>query len=125
MTAERESWFDEAAGPLVRPYVMTRGRTGAARHTLDVITMVVAVDSTSVLRRVEPEYSDIVALCQFPLSVAEVAAKLNLPLAVTKVLIGDLIDDGHLYFRSPHPATQPDAADFALLRTVLTHIRKL
>ena len=45
------------------------------------------------LRRIEPEYTDIVALCANPQSVAEVAAAVKLPLAVTKILVGDLIGD--------------------------------
>ncbi|MBQ1161307.1 DUF742 domain-containing protein, partial [Streptomyces sp. A73] len=39
-------WFDDAAGPVVRPYAMTRGRTrsGAEGAQLDLIALVVAED---------------------------------------------------------------------------------
>ncbi|ONM50090.1 DUF742 domain-containing protein [Nocardia donostiensis] len=124
MTRNGEPWFDEAAGRLVRPYAMTRGRTMGAGHDLDMVTVVVATRPAPTLRRVEPEYADIVRLCADPQSVAEVAAVLNLPLAVTKILVGDLIGDGHLIFRSP---VQPEAGpgDLNVLRAVLDGIRKI
>ena len=42
-----------------------------------------------------PEHVDIVELCRdAPQSVAELAAELDLPIGVVRVLIGDLVDDG-------------------------------
>ena len=36
-------WFDDDAGPVVRPYAMTRGRTTSpAQHRLDLIAVVIA-----------------------------------------------------------------------------------
>ncbi|MEV0298473.1 DUF742 domain-containing protein [Nocardia sp. NPDC050710] len=124
MTRRGEPWFDEAAGPLVRPYALTRGRTMGAGHDLDILTVVVTADPAPTLRRTEPEYARIVRLCAAPQSVAEVAANLKLPLAVTKILVGDLIGEGHLIFRSP---VQPEAGpgDLNVLRAVLDGIRKL
>ncbi|MFD6258796.1 DUF742 domain-containing protein, partial [Nocardia sp. NPDC060256] len=40
MTHPREPWFDEAAGPLVRPYAVTRGRTAGGGPELDMLTSV-------------------------------------------------------------------------------------
>ncbi|HET6634149.1 MAG TPA: DUF742 domain-containing protein, partial [Streptomyces sp.] len=39
-----DRWFDDAAGPVVRPYAMTRGRThaGTAAARLDLIALVTA-----------------------------------------------------------------------------------
>jgi hypothetical protein len=124
MTGKGEPWFDEAAGPLVRPYAVTRGRTIGAGHELDMLTVVVIADRAPTLRRTEPEYIDIVRLCRIPQSVAEVAAHVKLPLAVTKILVGDLIGEGHLIFRAP---VQPEAGpgDLNILRAVLDGIRKL
>ncbi|MGW0049885.1 DUF742 domain-containing protein [Nocardia cyriacigeorgica] len=124
MTRMGEPWFDEAAGPLVRPYAVTRGRTMGAAHDLDMLTAVVAARPAPTMRRVEPEYAQIVAACVQPRSVAEVAATLKLPLAVTKILVGDLIGDGHLIFRAP---VQPEAGpgDLNVLRAVLDGIRKI
>ncbi|WP_431970086.1 DUF742 domain-containing protein [Nocardia sp. bgisy134] len=124
MTRRSEPWFDDAAGPLIRPYALTRGRTMGAGHDLDIVTVVVTASPAPTLRRPEPEYAEIVRLCRDPQSVAEVAANLKLPLAVTKILVGDLIGEGHLIFRAP---VQPEAGpgDLNILRAVLDGIRKL
>lgn len=121
----RDFWFDEDAGPLVRSYAVTRGRTNQPRHNLDVITLIMVSDTRSPLQRVEPEYADLLQLCRVPVSVAEVSARLNLPLAVTKILIDDLIDDGHLIFRTPIPSDGTQTRDINVLRTVLNGIRNL
>lgn len=124
MTQPREPWFDEAAGPLVRPYALTRGRTTGAGPELDMLTSVVADDAAGPLRRTEPEYADILRLCRVSQSVAEVSAQLRLPLAVTKILVGDLIGDRQLIFRAPVP-TEAGPEDLNILRAVLDGIRKI
>jgi hypothetical protein len=125
MSHRREPWFDEAAGPLVRPYALTRGRTGDARHQLDIVTLVVVLDPARRVPFAEPEYAEIIRLCCSPLSVAEVSAKLGLSFAVTKILVSDLITEGALIFRSPPPAAQTDRPDINLLRAVLDGVRRL
>lgn len=124
MTQHGQSWFDDEAGPLVRPYAVTRGRTVGAGHELDMLTLVVAAARAPRMRRAEPEYADIIRLCQEPQSVAEVSALLKLPLAVTKILVGDLISEGHLIFRAP-ARTDAGPGDLTVLRAVLAGIRKL
>ncbi|HET6502882.1 MAG TPA: DUF742 domain-containing protein [Amycolatopsis sp.] len=117
-------WFDEEAGPLVRPYALTRGRTRTGRHDLNMITLVVTVrPDADAAFLVEPEYAEILRLCQMPLSVAEIAAKLNLPMAVVKVLLVDLIEQNLVVFRSPPPRTS--TPDRKLLQAVLDGIRRL
>jgi len=39
-----------------------------------------------------PESRRIVELCQTPMSVAELAARLSVPVGVCRVLVGDLVD---------------------------------
>ncbi|RMI33337.1 DUF742 domain-containing protein [Nocardia stercoris] len=119
----RGQWFDDEAGPLVRPYTVTRGRTVGAGQDLDILTLVATVVPGPRLRRTEPEYPEILRLCREPQSVAEVSAKLTLPLAVSKILVGDLIADGLLRFRAP--AADVDTGDLTVLRAVLDGIRKL
>ncbi len=125
MTQNGQSWYDDAAGPLVRPYAVTRGRTIGAGHELDMLTLVVAADRAPAMRRPEPEYAQIMRLCRKPLSVAEVSAMLKLPLAVAKILVGDLISEGHLIFRAPARTEPGDPGDLTVLRAVLAGIRKL
>ncbi|WAL64325.1 DUF742 domain-containing protein [Amycolatopsis cynarae] len=124
MNYEGDSWFDDDPGPLVRPFAVTRGRAGKDLHNLDIITLVVAVRPESEVAALDREYGEILRMCQRrPLSIAEIAAELNLLLAAVKVLVSDLIDSGHLIFRSPPPpAGRPD---IKLLQAVLDGVRKL
>ncbi|WP_454197882.1 DUF742 domain-containing protein [Nocardia sp. Marseille-Q1738] len=124
MSYPREPWYEEDAGPLVRLYAITRGRGRAVRPELNVATLVIDAGDGAVLRRTEPEYAAIVQLCRTPQSVAEVAARLGLPLTMTKVLVGDLIDDGRLVCR-PERSTVEANSDLGLLHAVLNGIRAI
>jgi hypothetical protein len=123
MPIRRETWFDDAAGPLVRPYAVTRGRTQANTHSLDLVTLVVAVQPEAHAAVVEDECAHILLACAVPRSVAEVAARVSLPLCVVKVLLSDLIERRYVTFRAGPP---PDAApDLIMLQKVLDGIRRL
>ena len=125
MSHPRESWYDDEAGPLVRLYAVTRGRGRSARPHLNMLTLVVA-EGFGPPPRPEPEYTSILRLCRTPQSVAEVSAQLHLPLTVTKILIGDLIEEGRLNFRTPPPPpTDNGTPDVGLLQAVLNGIRAL
>ena len=116
--------FDDDPGPLVRPFAVTRGRTGKDLHRLDILTMVVAARIEADITGLDREYREILRLCQHrALSVAEVAAHMNLLLAAVKVLVSDLIDAGYLISRSPRPAAE--RPDINLLQAVLDGVRKL
>jgi len=116
--------IDDEPGPLVRPFAVTRGRAGKHVHGLDLLTLVMAarpeVDSAGLDR----EYREILRLCEHrALSVAEIAAHLNLLLAAVKVLVSDLIDAGYLIHQRSRPATAKP--DIKLLQAVLDGVRKL
>jgi hypothetical protein len=115
---------DDDPGPLVRPFAVTRGRTGKHIHRLDLLTMVMAARTEADITGLDREYREILRLCQHQaLSVAEIAAHLKLLLAAVKVLISDLIDSGYLNYQSPRQAAaQPD---LQLLQAVLDGVRKL
>lgn len=118
-----EVWFDEAAGPLVRPYALTRGRTRSNRYELDLVTLVVALQPEVHARVVEPEYARVLWVTEHPLSVAEVAAKIDLPLCVVKILLSDLIERNYIIYRTGWgPAKAPD---LNTMQKVLDGIRKL
>lgn len=106
---------------LVRPYVVTDGRAHPTRNTLDLVTLVTALGGRP-LGGLSPEKRRVVELCRGgALSVAEVAGHLTLAISVTKVLISDLIDSGHITARAPIPRTQlPDAQ---ILQEVLDGLR--
>lgn len=122
MNPANEHWYDAAAGPLVRPYAVTGGRTGSDRFELDLITLVVAVDPNVHIRHVGPDHARVLRACATPSSVAEVAAQLDLPLGVIKVLISDLVERNHLTFRS---GWVPEAPDLEIMQKVLDGIRNL
>lgn len=124
MTDEPEHWYEEDAGPLVRLYAVTRGRGRVPRRELDLTTLLVDARAGAV-GRPGPEYDAIVELCRAPLSVAEVSAHLHLPLTLTKVLIGDLIDDGRLTARAAELTANEPSTDLHVLRAVLAGIRRV
>lgn len=69
-----------------------------------------------------PEKHRVVELCRGgALSVAEVAAYLALPVSVTKVLLSDLVDSGHIMTRAA--VAEPELPDDHLLREVLDGLR--
>jgi hypothetical protein len=108
---------------LVRPYVVTEGRAFPTRNTFDLVTLVVATHDLS-LSGLAPEKRRLMTLCRGgPLSVAEVAAHLVLPVSVTKVLLGDLVDSGHITTRAPAPPAE--RPDIRLLQEVLDGLRAL
>jgi Protein of unknown function (DUF742) len=130
MTSDSDRWYDDAAGPVVRPYAMTRGRTShAAEAKLDLIALVVSeADSgeESALddHTLSPEHLDIVERCrQQATSVAELAADLDLPVGVVRVLVGDLLVAAHVYIHKPVPPAE--LPDESILREVINGLRAL
>lgn len=111
------------AGPLVRPYTMTGGRTRPVLPELDMISVVVAAGRASELPWLEPEQLAIVEVCQQASSVAEVSAHLDLPLSVVKVLISDLVSEGVVLTRAPLPVAE--LPEMNVLQAVLDGIRRL
>jgi hypothetical protein len=86
--------------------------------------MVLAARSEADVRDLDREYREILRLCQHQaLSIAEIAAYMNLLLAAVKVLVSDLIDAGLLIHRPPRPAAA--VPDIELLQAVLDGVRKL
>src|SRR5436309_2525575 len=90
---ESARWYDDAAGPVVRPYAMTRGRTShAADAKIDLIALVVTGTEAGEEDdpTLSPEHLEIIGRCrQQATSVAELAADLDLPVGVVRVLVGD------------------------------------
>lgn len=131
MSGDPESaarWFDDAAGPVVRPYAMTRGRTrSAAEEKLDLIAVVVADSATHRTvadQTLSPEHIDIIELSRdSPQSVAELAAELDLPIGVIRVLIGDLLHAALV--RVSRPVPPAELPDESILREVINGLRAL
>lgn len=133
MTAESpdtDRWYDDAAGPVVRPYAMTRGRTShAAESRIDLIALVVTGDESGDGgphddHTLSPEHLEIVERCQEQAtSVAELAADLDLPVGVVRVLVGDLLEAEHVHIHKPVPPAE--LPDESILREVINGLRAL
>ncbi|WP_433436352.1 DUF742 domain-containing protein [Nonomuraea sp. CA-141351] len=125
MSREHE-WVDEEAGPVVRPYAVARGRTKpASSSTLDLLATVV---STGLPIPAKAELSAqhrrlLSAASGETRPVAEIASDLGLPVAVVRVLLGDLLEHGLITVRPPRDkAATPTES---LLREVINGLRAL
>ena len=117
-------WLDDEAGPVVRPYTVTGGRARSVVGHLDMLAFVetrYAPDADLV--PFQPEHREILRVARTGLSVAELAAGLDLPLGVVRVLIGDLLQAGLVSTYDAGPATQPPNEE--VLRAVIDGLRAL
>jgi Protein of unknown function (DUF742) len=101
----------------VRPYAMTGGRTRPTHDVLEIETLVSTTSTVDLTPKLTVEQRAIAVLCHDILSIAEVSARLHLPLGVVRILVGDMADE-HLVIvhRPAHPGDRPD---LALLERVL------
>ncbi|MDT7788624.1 MAG: hypothetical protein QOF58_7043 [Pseudonocardiales bacterium] len=116
-------WYDEAAGPLVRPYALVSGRTRPTWGRLNLATQVRAIRNSSDTSALSVEHLEILKMCRKPLSVAEVAAYLHAPLVVAKVLLSDLIQRGDVI--TSDASRMAVAPDRNLLQKVLDGVRAI
>ncbi|ADG89943.1 hypothetical protein TBS_33060 [Thermobispora bispora] len=116
-----EEWLVDA--PTIRPYVIARGRT-EAQDRFDLVSLVVTIRPTTGNEvGLDPEHQTIVRLCRRPLSVAEIAARMDLPAGIVRVLLGDLYDRGYIAVQQPQPET--DMLDERMYKAVLDGLRAL
>jgi hypothetical protein len=122
-------WYDDEAGPMVRPYTVTRGRTrpDAAVVDIELITVLAAEPSADPETCGDALGEDHLALlrrCEgHPRSVAELASQTDLPVAVVRVLLGDLLDAGRIHVVPP--AVPGEAPDVGVLRHVIDGLKSL
>ena len=124
-TSAEQDPLDMPRRGVVRPYVLTRGRTTSSLGTFELHAPVLALVATEQLgRNATPEDRTIIELCQTPTSVAELAARLGTPVGVVRVLVGDLADAQMVQVRQ---ATEERAEhrDVRLLERLLEGIRAL
>ncbi|GII94710.1 DUF742 domain-containing protein [Sinosporangium siamense] len=117
-------WLDEAAGPVVRPFALTRGRTRSSADDLDLIAQVTTIraepnDETTL----GPEQERILRLARTTTTVADLAASLTLPVGVVRVLLGDLRDHGLI--RVAPPASAAPRPSERILKEVINGLRAL
>jgi hypothetical protein len=123
---EDDRWTYEEAGPVSRPYTVTGGRTRSrGTRYFDLVDMVVRSARSADLNSVSsPERDQILELCRVPVSVAEVAALVGLPLGVVRVLLGDLLYENLIEVMESAPRGGV-VTDQRLLGRVLERLRAL
>jgi hypothetical protein len=122
---------DEPTGALVRPYAVTRGRT---RPKLE-IALEALVETTVRGRSANNsrggqggEHQYIAAMCDGGRvqSLAEIAARMQLPLGVARVIVADMATDGLVAVYEPTSLDdETDAVGTELLERVLSGLRRL
>jgi hypothetical protein len=121
---------DEPTGALVRPYAVTRGRT---RPKLE-IAIEALVETTVRGRQANSrpgagqaqEQQYISTLCDGRLqSLAEIAARMQLPLGVARVIVADMAAEGLVAVYEPTSLDDNEAVGTELLERVLSGLRRL
>jgi hypothetical protein len=119
--ARPPSWFEPTAGPdaeaptrpqvqgaeaddgddaFIRPFIVTGGRTRPLHDGLRIETLAWATPA-ALSAPLRFEQRAIVELAQRPISIAEVAARLGVPLGVARVLVADLYTDNRITLHEP------------------------
>ncbi|MER6328519.1 DUF742 domain-containing protein [Streptomyces sp. NPDC001034] len=122
-----EHWYEDETGSMVRPYMVTRGRTRPSdRHAIDLMSRVTALETADAagagVDHASAALLDLVR--RGPRPVAELAADADLPLTVVRVLLGDLAEAGLVRIDAPRRDQAGDpAADPGLLREIVERLR--
>ena len=119
-----DRWLDREAGPVVRPYAVTNGRTlPSGEQSFGLIDLVVATgERPPAYFRPGPEHRRILSLCRRPIPIVDLISEIDLPMGVVRVLLGDLAGEGMLrvIYTQSEPGTEQ-----RLLRMVLDGLESL
>jgi len=97
----------EDEDPVVRPFMLTGGRTRPLRDGLRIETQLHAT-AGALAAPLRFESRRIIELCQAPRSVADLSAALRAPLAVVRILVADLVGEGLLRIDEPLTDVTPE-----------------
>ena len=130
MPSYDERWLDAEAGPVVRPYALTQGRTRHAGESFDLVATVTATQaaitdpgSLGSLGSLAPEHMSVLQLARAPTTVADIASDVDLPLGVVRIILADLRELGLVVIRTP--VVMAERVDKHTLREVLNGLRGL
>jgi hypothetical protein len=123
MPSRDQQWLDAQAGPVVRPYALTQGRTRHSGAAFDVVAMVIAI-SVGMPSSLPPEHLAVLQLVRSPTAVVDIASDVDLPLGVVRILLADLREMGLVSISAP-VSTGPRRVDRNTLREVLHGLRSL
>jgi hypothetical protein len=110
-------------GRVVPAYALTRGRTQSVGGDLPLESLVTATEfGRQWVGSLQVERLEIVQRATVPISVAELAAHLHIPLGTARVLVGDLASSGHLTIHRPQ-RTVGSRPDRVILERLLDGLR--
>ncbi len=119
---------ETVSGRMVRPYTITGGRTGGEGDLIALEALVSATLEGLRLRwRFRWESAKIIELSRNETAVIELAALLEVPIGVVRVLVADLREKGAVNITEPpSEGMQGDRSEYAeLLSKVLDGIKSL
>lgn len=105
---------------LVRPFILTGGRTATSREGLRWETLVEAAPQAAPLERTS-EQTALLALAAQPVSVAELSASLRLPTQVVAIVVSDLLEAGAVRLHQ----TDPVEIELSALTRMIERVRSL
>jgi len=124
MDAEDERRTEWDTGPVSRPYTLTGGRTRPRGDRFYALLDVVGRGRATPDRAsLGPEQIRILDECHVPVTVAELASAVDLPLGVVRILLDDLVQESLIEVHTPAPTTR--VTDKQLLRQVLDALHAL
>lgn len=106
---DRPELLDDYTPRGLRPFVLTSGRVTVANLYIGLETQITVRNPNRVpAARMSPQMRAILALCAEPTSIAEISARLQLHLGVTRILVGDLHTAGYLDVQALDPSNTHD-----------------
>jgi Protein of unknown function (DUF742) len=116
-------------GRIVRPYTMTGGRSGVGLPSIALEALVAVTPAGMRMRgRFRWEAAEIIAQSRKEIAIIELAANLEVPVGVIRVLAADLRAQGAITITVPRTETASESNDndyAELLHKVLDGIRAL
>ena len=105
---------------LIRPFIMTGGRTTTTRPGLRWETLVEVLNDRARLAKTS-EQRTVVSLAGGPISIAELSAYMHLPTQVVAIVVGDLLDMGAIRVHQ----TDPVEIELSALTRMIERVRAL
>ena len=105
---------------LIRPFILTGGRTTSTRPTLRWEPLVETLGDRARLARTT-EQRTVLSLAGRPISIAELSAYMHLPTQVVAILVGDLLDMGAIRIHQ----TDPVEVELSALTRMIERVRAL
>jgi len=105
---------------LIRPFILTGGRTTTTRPGLRWETLVEALPDRARLAKTSEQRTVLVHAAR-PVSIAELSAFMHLPTQVVAILVGDLLDMGAIRIHQ----TDPVEVELSALTRMIQRVRAL